>query len=129
MTPLSTYLGKPGNPERGGIRFAEYKRRQASIARRKSRHCTMCRCSSSKARDIYGYSHFVCDSGGSLCEVVDPADPSDPVLERLADNTLLLYIEGTEDHARMLVERFRQQPKPMYYQPSFLDGNGPSTRS
>ena len=29
LDPLSTYLGKPGNPERRGIAFAEYQRRQA----------------------------------------------------------------------------------------------------
>jgi GTPase SAR1 family protein len=29
LDPLSTYLGKPGNPDKGGIAFAEYKRRQA----------------------------------------------------------------------------------------------------
>ena len=28
LTPLSTYLGKPGNPDRGGLSFAEYMRRQ-----------------------------------------------------------------------------------------------------
>ena len=28
LTPLSTYVGKPGNPARGGISFAEYCRRQ-----------------------------------------------------------------------------------------------------
>src|SRR5882672_8118948 len=28
LSPLSTYLGKPGDPAKGGISFAEYKRRQ-----------------------------------------------------------------------------------------------------
>jgi hypothetical protein len=28
LAPLSTYLGKPGNPAKGGISFAEYRRRQ-----------------------------------------------------------------------------------------------------
>jgi hypothetical protein len=74
-----------------------------------------------RARDVYQYEHFICDSGGSLCEVVDPDNPDDPVLRTLADNTLLLYIEGTPEHTAMLVERFRKYPKPMYYQPAFLD--------
>ena len=74
-----------------------------------------------KARDIYQYEHFVCDSGGSLCEIVEPDNAQDPVLACLAANTVLLYIEGTPAHARMLVERFRRNPKPMYYQPAFLD--------
>jgi hypothetical protein len=57
----------------------------------------------------------------SLCEVVDVDNPDDPVLKALADNTLLLYVEGTPEHARTLVERFKLAPKPMYYQPDFLD--------
>jgi hypothetical protein len=34
---------------------------------------------------------------------------------------LMLYIEGTPEHVSILVERFRKNPKPMYYQPTFLD--------
>ena len=33
LSPLSTYLGKPGNPAQGGISFAEYKRRQSPAPR------------------------------------------------------------------------------------------------
>lgn len=121
LEPLSTYLGKPGNPERGGIDFTEYKRRQAQHREGEISALKDVPAFIERSREIYGYSHFVCDSGGSLCEVVDPEDFSDPVLKCLADNTLLLYIEGTPAHARMLVERFRKMPKPMYYQPRFLD--------
>jgi hypothetical protein len=52
---------------------------------------------------------------------VDPENDADPVLKVLGDNTLILYIRGTEEHAAALVERFRKYPKPMYYQPEFLD--------
>jgi hypothetical protein len=53
--------------------------------------------------------------------VVNLSDGGDPVLKTLADHTLLLYIRGTPEHARELVERFRGAPKPMYYQPQFLE--------
>ncbi|MDZ7725958.1 MAG: hypothetical protein U5R06_24840 [candidate division KSB1 bacterium] len=43
------------------------------------------------------------------------------MLKTLSNNTLLLYIRGTPDLATMLVERFRENPKPMYYQPAFLE--------
>jgi hypothetical protein len=33
---------------------------------------------------------------------------------------MLVYIRGTAEHTRMLVERFRKHPKPMYYNPVFL---------
>ena len=29
LAPLSSYLGKPGNPDRGGLTFSEYRRRQS----------------------------------------------------------------------------------------------------
>ena len=74
-----------------------------------------------RAAEIYRYKNFICDSGGSLCEVVDVDNPDDTVLKSLSENTLLLYIEGTPEHAQMLVERFRKNPKPMYYQPQFLN--------
>jgi hypothetical protein len=121
LAPLSTYLGKPGNPALGGIPFAEYKRRQAQHREAEIRALMDVPEFIGRAHDIYQYEHFICDSGGSLCEVVDPDDVNDPVLRALADNSVLLYIEGTPEHLSMLVERFRRHPKPMYYQPAFLD--------
>ena len=38
-----------------------------------------------RARTLYGYDHFVCDSSGSICEVVNPDDPDDPVVRRRID--------------------------------------------
>ena len=121
LKPLSTYLGKPGNPARGGISFAEYKRRQQQHRDAEISALLDVPTFIGKSRDIYQYGNFVCDSGGSLCEVVTPSNPLDPVLSCLSQNSLLLYIEGTPEHTRMLVERFRKQPKPMYYQPQFLE--------
>jgi hypothetical protein len=120
LAPLSTYLGRPGNPRKGGISFKEYSRRQALHREAEMSSLLDVPMFIDKAREIYGYDQFICDSGGSLCEIVDADNPSDPVLRRLADHTLLLQIRGTEDHARTLVERFRREPKPMYYQKEFL---------
>jgi hypothetical protein len=121
LSPLSTYLGKPGNPAMGGIPFAEYKRRQNQHRDAEIKALLDVPHFIERARDIYQYPHFVCDSGGSLSEVVNLSDLVDPVLKCLSEHTLLLYIEGNPAHTRMLVERFRKQPKPMYYQPRFLD--------
>lgn len=121
LSPLSTYLGTPGNPARGGISFATYRRRQAQHRVAEIRALLDVPEFIERAKDIYGYSHFVCDSGGSLCEVVNPDDPHDPVLRCLADHTMLVYIRGTPEHTRMLVDRFRAHPKPMYYNPQFLE--------
>jgi hypothetical protein len=121
LAPLSSYLGKPGNPQKGGITFAEYKRRQAEHREAEIRALLDVPEFIRRSHDIYRYEHFICDSGGSLCEVVNPDDVNDPVLRALADHTALLYIEGTPEHTAMLVERFRKNPKPMYYQPAFLE--------
>lgn len=121
LSPLSTYLGKPGNEALGGIPFAEYKRRQAQHRQAEIRALLDVPEFIERAKQIYGYPHFVCDSGGSLCEVVDPHDANDAVLRCLAEHTMLVYIRGTASHTRMLVERFRKHPKPMYYNPVFLE--------
>ena len=121
LSPLSTYLGQPGDPTKGGIPFAEYCRRQAQHRLAETRALLDVPEFIERAHGIYGYQHFVCDAGGSLCEVVDPTDSADPVLTCLADHTMLVYVEGSEAHTRQLVDRFRRHPKPMYYQPAFLE--------
>lgn len=120
LAPLSTYLGKPGDPARGGVPFAEYcarqrQHREAEIAALLDTPRFIAR-----AHDIYGYDNFVCDSGGSICEVVEPDDPADPVMNALADNMLLVWLKGTDAHRDELIRRFDRAPKPIYYQPEFL---------
>ena len=121
LSPLSTYLGKPGSPDKGGIPFAEYKRRQNQHRHAEIQALLDVPQFIERARDIYRYPNFVCDTGGSLCEVANLGDHADPVLECLSEHSLLLYVEGSPAHTRMIVERFRKSPKPMYYQPRFLD--------
>ncbi|MFZ1661703.1 MAG: ATPase, partial [Paracoccaceae bacterium] len=73
-----------------------------------------------RAANLYGYRNFICDTGGSICEVVDPADLHDPVLKVLSDHLLLVWIKGSEAHRAELIRRFDRAPKPIYYQPEFL---------
>jgi hypothetical protein len=120
LEPLSTYLGKPGDPEKGGIPFDAYIRRQrqhreAEIAATRDALQFI-----DKGEAIYGYAHFVADTSGSLCEVVDPSDPGDPVLADLASQTLPIWIRGTEADLEELCARFDRAPKPMYYPEAFL---------
>ena len=120
LAPLSTYLGKPGDPAKGGLPFAEYMRRQdlhraaETAAMRDTAHFVH------RAQDLYGYDNFICDTSGSICEIVDPSDPKDPVLSALADSVLMIWIEGSEDHTAELVRRFDRAPKPMCYNENFL---------
>ena len=121
LAPLSNYLGKPGNEGKGGLSIEEYKKRQAQhhIAEVKALLDTPNFIN--KSNRIYGYPNFVCDTGGSICEVVNPDDPNDPVLKTLAENTLMVWIEGSSHHTDELIKRFDENPKPMCYDSGFLD--------
>ncbi|MEK9735265.1 MAG: ATPase [Paracoccaceae bacterium] len=121
LAPLSTYLGKPGDPNKGGLNFAEYLRRQEQHRRAEIAALLDTPHFVERAEEIYGYGNFVCDSGGSICEVVDPNNPEDPVLKCLSETTLLCWIEGSDGHRSNLIERFDRAPKPMYYEPEFLN--------
>ncbi len=120
LDPLSTYLGKPGNPDKGGIPFEEYIKRQrqhhaAEVAATLDSDLFV-----TKAFDIYGYDHFVADTSGSICEIVEPDAPNDPVLLALTDAVLPVWIRGDQSHRDELVKRFSKAPKPMYYREEFL---------
>jgi hypothetical protein len=113
---VSSFLGKLGNPEYGGIGLKEFKRRQllhreAEIAAMKDVPEFI-----GKARTIYGYDHFVNDAGGSLCELDD-----NEVLEVLAEHTLILYIKATDQDELDLMHRAETDPKPLYYRDDFLE--------
>ncbi len=115
-TPVSSFLGKLGNPAQGGLLLTEFKRRQ-ELHRIGEIHAMrdvpeFIR----KAHEIYGYSHFVNDAGGSLCEL-DERD----VLQVLDDHTLILYIKATDHDEEELIRRAEEDPKPLYYRSEFLD--------
>ena len=116
LKSLSTYLGKVGNPERDGLGLDEFKHRQhlhrnAEIAALKDVPEYI-----RKAREIYGYSHFVNDAGGSLCELDDVE-----VFDILSQHTLILYIQSTTRSEQELIRRAEEDPKPLYFRESFLD--------
>ena len=121
LAPVSTYLGKPGNPSRGGLPIDEYRRRQEQFRRAEIAALTDTGYFIERAQSLYGYPHFICDTGGSICEWVDGTDPDDPLLTELSRQCLLVHIEGSEAHTQELIRRFDRAPKPMAYQPDFLD--------
>lgn len=120
LAPLSTYLGKPGDPARGGLPFEEYVRRQRQHRQAEIAALLDAPLFIEKSRDIYGYAHFLGDTGGSICEVADADDPDDPVLRPLSQTMLLVRIRETDAMAQELVRRFVANPKPMYYNEDFL---------
>ena len=116
LAPVSTFLGKVGDPARGGLSLHEFKRRQrlhhqAEIAAMNDVPEFI-----HKAEDIYGYHHFINDAGGSVCELDSPE-----VLESLAQNTLIIYIKIPPALEQTIIERAKSDPKPLYYREAFLD--------
>ncbi|GHF46505.1 ATPase [Seohaeicola zhoushanensis] len=120
LTPVSAYLGKPGNPAKGGLPMEEYRRRQEQF-RQSEIHALMDTAYFiERAQRLYNYPHFICDTGGSICEWVDPSNPEDPIMAELDRHTLMVWIKGSEAHTQELVRRFDKAPKPMAYQAAFL---------
>ena len=121
LTPVSAYLGKPGNPDKGGLSMDEYRRRQEQF-RQSEIHALMDTAYFiDRAERLYRYPNFICDTGGSICEWVEPDDPNDAILTELAQHTLMVWIKGDEAHTQELIRRFDKAPKPMAYQPEFLE--------
>jgi len=121
LSPVSTYLGKPGDPSKGGMPIEDYRHRQEQFRRAEINALMDTGYFIGRSERLYGYPHFVCDTGGSICEWVDGDDPEDPILTDLSAHCLLVHIEGSDAHTAELIRRFDRAPKPMAYQPEFLD--------
>jgi hypothetical protein len=115
LHPLSSFLGKVGNPNLGGIGLGDFQRRQQLHHDAEVRAMLDVPDFIRKAKYIYGYDHFINDAGGSLCELDEPQ-----VMETLAKQTLVLYIRATKEDEERLIERAKSDPKPLYYRPDFL---------
>ena len=120
LSPVSTYLGKPGDAQKGGLPIDEYRRRQDQFRTAEIAALNDTGYFIERAARLYGYDHFICDTGGSICEWVDPANDADPVMQTLSSVALPIWIKNDQAHVAALIERFDRAPKPMAYQPAFL---------
>jgi hypothetical protein len=123
LSLMSTYVGKLGDPTRGGLSKEEFKSRQAMHLEAEIRSMLDIRYFIDRSRAIYAYEHFVNDASGSICEIVDLDDPNDAVIRILTEDTLVLYIRASDEHLDELIARAENDPKPLYYQEKFLDRN------
>ena len=120
LSPVASYLGKPGDPNKGGVPIDEYRRRQDQFRRAEIDALMDTSYFIRRAQSLYGYPNFICDTGGSICEWVDPDEANDPIMTALAKECLCVWIEGSDAHIDELCRRFDKAPKPMSYQPEFL---------
>ena len=118
LKPVSSFLGQVGNPDKMGHPLDEFMRRQrlhydAEVA-------TMLDVPSfiEKSQLIYGYTNFINDAGGSLCEL-----DNQQVLDTLAEHTLIIYIRATKQNEQDVIERASRDPKPLYFRERFLEEN------
>ncbi len=116
LAPISSFLGKLGNPALGGLPLKEFKRRQALHHQAEINAMNDVPEFIEKAENIYGYKHFLNDAGGSVCELDCPQ-----VLETLAKHTLILYIQIPQKMEQTIIQRAKSDPKPLYYREAFLD--------
>lgn len=116
LAPVSSFLGKIGDPAKGGLSLAEFKRRQALHHKAEIAAMNDVPDFIHKAEAIYGYKHFINDAGGSVCELDCPE-----VLENLAQHTLIVYIRIPPALEQTIIDRAKKEPKPLYYRPEFVD--------
>ena len=117
LGPVLSFVGKLGDPERGGVALEEFSQRQAAYRDAEIAAMRDVPRFIHKSKEIYGYRHFVNDVGGSLCELDEPS-----VIDLLVEHTLILYIQVTDqEEEQKLIERAQSDPKPLYYRPAFLE--------
>lgn len=118
LKPISTFLGKIGNPALGGLSIDEFKRRQRLFRQAEINAMLDVGEFMRKARRIYGYPNFINDAGGSVCELGD-----DEIWDELARRSIILYLKPDAELEQMMIRRAVADPKPMYYSEDFLDRN------
>ena len=116
LSNLSVFLGKPGNKKKGGITFTEYVERQR-LHKEAEIVATLNSC---KVANSISYENFICDTSGSICEIVDPNNPNDKILNAISKNFLIICLEANKDFYETLIQRFKLSPKPMFYREEFL---------
>ncbi len=116
LAPVSSFLGKIGDPSKGGLTLSEFKHRQALHRQAEIAAMNDVPEFIHKAETIYGYKHFINDAGGSVCELDCPE-----VIETLAKHTLMVYIKIPPALEQTIIDRAKKEPKPLYYRPEFVE--------
>jgi len=109
LSALSAFVGQVGDEAKGGLNLAEFKHRQKLYYDAE--------CSVLGNIPYAGVGKFVNDSTGSFCEIDD-----DGLIGRVADKSLLVYIETNEATQKEVIARAVEYPKPLFFPPDRFDG-------
>ncbi len=119
---LSNFIGKFGDEKKGGLAKDEFLHRQQLYADAEIRSQSDIAPFIRKARDIYGYHHFLNDTTGSLCEIADINNiDACPIIQNICAHSVLIYVEADQEDEQMIIERQLAYPKPMYYNRALFD--------
>lgn len=121
LLATSLYMGMLGNPKLQGSTEKDFRSRMQNYSIGEIGAMLDIPRFIVRARKLYDYDHFLVDASGSVCEIVDPSNPDDPVVKTLAKNSIIIYIEATTEHRTELLKRAAFDPKPIYYRQDFLD--------
>lgn len=110
ISGLSEYLGKVGNPELGGLPLVEFQKRQKEYY---DAECHSLEDMENALNDASG--HFVHDSTGSLCEVIE-----EDLIRQVGEKTLFVYLKTDAAAEKQVLKRAYEYPKPLYFPPMFL---------
>jgi len=120
LEPVSTYLGMYGDPSQGGLDKETFLKRQEYYRAAEVESMKDAGGFISKSWKIYRCRNYINDASGSLCEIVDPDNADDPVIEALRGDSLILYILPNAAYEEELKIRAREFPKPLFYNPDFI---------
>ncbi|WP_264210809.1 hypothetical protein [Leisingera thetidis] len=110
LAPLTSYLGMPGNPDKGGIEFNEYVKRQ-------NLHRLAERTAVEDLLRLGADQPILADSSGSFCELFTAGDPT---FAALKDRFLVVSLRENDELVENLIARYVANPKPIYYPPDLL---------
>jgi len=116
LMPISSFLGKIGDPNNGGLSIDEFLKRQTLHMDAEMKAMQDVPQFIEKSQRIYNYNHFINDAGGSICELYGTES-----MDTLVENTLILYIKADSNIRDELIKRATENPKPMFYTKDFLD--------
>jgi len=108
LSALSEFVGQVGDQALGGLTVEEFKRRQRIYIDAEM----------AALREMpMDAGRLVNDSTGSFCEIED-----EDLIERVAAQSKLVYIETDEESHREVIARAVEYPKPLYFPPALFDG-------